>query len=438
MKKRILFATDVPFWQTSTGAEQRIFAIHRFLKNEGYTCGVFYLGKLTSAERQLTKKHDIEVFDCASDEPPEKLMNRMRWYADATLNQARNWLFREKGLAAVVDGPASLTLADFEWPWAKTRFAETAEAFQPDCIVFEYIKMAYLVDALPSSQRSKIRCVVDTHDVLYRRAEQFFAHGFPHWLEIDRDQESEVLSKFDAVIAIQEKEAKTFTEMTESNVPVITAGHAVDSNIDDDFDANTGQPPSKIVVGYIGSKNFSNWQAIRQFLYCAWPAVIKKNSAKCELVIAGGICDWFENDGADNSELAFAHSDSDNDDCPVHAPIENLRLLGRIDGIDEFYDQIDVVINPVEFGTGLKIKNAESLRFAKLLITTTKGFDGMPEATRLACKVVENVSEMGLAINSICNNLDSIRPMQQLALELSQTEFSESQAYSELKRYLES
>jgi hypothetical protein len=96
------------------------------------------------------------------------------------------------------------------------------------------------------------------------------------------------------------------------------------------------------------------------------------------------------------------------------------------------------MINPVEFGTGLKIKNAEALRFGKLLITTMNGFDGMPEATRLACKVVEDVDEMGLAINSICNDLSSIRPMQRLALELSQTEFSETQAYSELKRFLES
>ena len=90
------------------------------------------------------------------------------------------------------------------------------------------------------------------------------------------------------------------------------------------------------------------------------------------------------------------------------------------------------------FGTGLKIKNAESLRYGKLLITTTCGFDGMPEVTRLACMVVEGVNEMGLAINSVCSDLPSIRSMQNLAWELSQTEFSESHAYSELRRYLDS
>ena len=438
MEKRVLFATDVPFWQTSTGAEQRIFALHRFLKNEECDCAVFYLGKLDDTERQMVDQYGIEVFDCVSDEPPEKLVSRLRWYADATIHQARNWLFREKGATAVVDGPASLTLEDFEWPWAKTRFSETVQSYDPDCVIFEYIKMAYLVDALDQNQRNCTQCLVDTHDVLYRRAEQFFAHGFPHWLEIDREQEAGVLKKFDAVIAIQDKEAKTFSEMTDSMIPVITAGHAVDSDVDNEVSQKIGRPPKKIVVGYIGSKNFSNWQAIRQFLYCAWPTVVERNAATCELVIAGGICDWFDSD-LDGKPILRSNVGADGkDEGDVYGPIENVKLLGRIDSIDEFYDQIDVVINPVEFGTGLKIKNAESLRFGKLLITTTNGFDGMPEATRLACMVVENVNEMGQAINSICNDLPSIRPMQELALQLSQTEFSESQAYSELKRYLES
>jgi hypothetical protein len=206
-------------------------------------------------------------------------------------------------------------------------------------------------------------------------------------------------------------------------------------------ESGLGESPQKVVVGYIGSKNFSNWQAIREFLTTAWPVVLSRNPELCELVIAGAICDWFDTDG--EGQILFSRSDDPAADPNVPAAnptqqttIPQVRLLGRIDHVEDFYDAIDVVINPVQFGTGLKIKNAESLRFGKLLITTLNGFNGMPEATRLACMVVESVNEMGLAINSICNDLSTIRPMQQLALELSQTEFSESQAYSELRDYL--
>lgn len=435
MKKRVLFATDVPFWWQSTGAEQRIFGIHRFLIRAGMECGVFYLSKLSDEEEQLVAKHDLNVFAVSSDQPPEKILSRIRWYADATINQARNWLARDAADAvAVVDGPPSLTLDDFVWPWALSRFREVVDSFNPDFVICEYIKMAYLLDGLSSQQRNNITCLLDTHDVLYKRAEQFFAHGFPHWLEINREDEAEVLKKFDAVIAIQNQEASVFREMTDSQVPTITVGHAVDGSMADDElledDQNESESPDKIVVGYIGSKNFSNWQAIREFLNCAWPSVMARNKQKCELVIAGGICEWFDLDEQGNLIASFDQLDVPED------VFQDVHLLGRVDKLSDFYDRIDVVINPVQFGTGLKIKNAESLRFGKLLITTLNGFHGMPEATRLACKVVEDVNEMGLAINSICNDLSSIRPMQQLALRLAQTEFSEQQVYSELEQFL--
>jgi glycosyltransferase involved in cell wall biosynthesis len=329
-----------------------------------------------------------------------------------------------------------LTLDDFKWAWAVTRIGEVVDSFRPGAIIFEYVKLGYLIDGLTAEQRNQIVCLVDTHDVLHLRAEQFQAHGFPHWLKIDRAEEGSVLKRFDAVIAIQENEARLFREMTDSRVRVITAGHAVDAEDEAATSEEREQTPDKITVGYIGSKNFSNWQAIREFLLCAWPTVLERNKSVCELVIAGGICEWFDAepelqhppDGGEAANLVQHFSPTD---------LENVQLLGPIESIRDFYNRIDVVINPVQFGTGLKIKNAESLRFGKLLITTLNGFDGMPEATRLACMVVENVNEMGLAINSICNDLNSIRPMQQLAFQLAQTEFSESQAYSELKRFLE-
>ena len=159
------------------------------------------------------------------------------------------------------------------------------------------------------------------------------------------------------------------------------------------------------------------------------------------MAIAGGICEWFETDDIGNVLFgAEVEAELPNSDMVTavesRTKVENVNLMGRIDQVEDFYDRIDVVINPVQFGTGLKIKNAESLRYSKLLITTLNGFVGMPEATRLACMVVESVNEMGLAINSVCSDLSQIRPMQLLALQLAQTEFSESQAYSDLWSHL--
>ena len=444
MNYKILFATNIPFWQTSTGAEQRIASLHRFLSKDEFCSKVFYLGQVQDSERDLIQRAEVDVVDNASHRPPEKLINRIQWYADATVNQARMWLNRAATRLADSDGPQSLTLDDYHWPWAVTKFAETVESYQPDAIIFEYIITAYLLNALSREQRERIVCLVDTHDVLHLRAQQFFEHGFPHWLKIDKDEEAEILNQFDVIMAIQEQEAELFSSI--APIPTtITAGHAVQAEAVPEFDVSRSESIDKITIGYIGSKNFSNWQAIQKFLDCAWPTVMSRHANVCELVIAGAICDWFGDDGApeadsvgSSSDHSFAGVDRDKSSASATKTLirENVRMLGRIDDVMEFYDQIDVVINPVEFGTGLKIKNAESLRYGKLLITTRNGFDGMPEATRLACKVVEDVDEMGLAINSICNDLSTIRPIQSLALQLAQTEFSETQAYSELKSEL--
>jgi len=425
---RILFATDVPFWRMSDGAHQRIASLYRYLAREPHVAKVFFLGSPDAESKRLAETWvDYEAF--SSDRPPEKLASRIQWYADATWNQARQWLTAKPDNESINDGPRSLDLADFRWPWAIQRFREMVNRFQPDTIIFEYIKMGYLLEALSSEQRAQINCVVDTHDILHRRAEQFFSNGFPHWLMIDREQEAKALGQFDLIMAIQEQEARLLREMVPEK-ETITVGHAVD------WDGNTpavaaGSEHTSIEqlrIGYIGSKNFSNWSAIRKFLQSAWPNVLRKNGEFCQLLIAGGICEWLK------GEREAGSADPD----PL-APslLQSVQLLGKVGAIRDFYDQIDVLINPVEFGTGLKIKNAEALRFGKLLITTTQGFDGMPETSRLACRVVQSVEEMGEAINSLARDSDSIRAMQSLAGKLAKTEFSPEAAYSGLLEWID-
>ena len=426
---RILFATDIPFWRMSDGAHQRIASLYRYLARDPNVSQVFYLGSPDAESADLARDMGVDYQAFNSGKPPKNLLSRIQWYADATLHQARRWITRKSCNVLIAEGPRSLNLSDFRWPWAIQRFRETVAKFQPDTIVFEYIKMSYLLEALSPEERQRIQCVVDTHDILHRRAEQFFANGFPHWLMIDRQQESEVLNQFDLIMAIQEREAEELRSMAPYS-ETITVGHAVElvkSTLSSER-VPTEEPPRQIKIGYIGSKNFSNWSAIRKFLQTAWPNVHEKNGDLCQLLIAGGICEWIEKrpatDAASPSRITTEH-------------LQSVQLIGRVSAIEEFYDQIDVLINPVEFGTGLKIKNAEALSFGKLLITTMQGFDGMPQSTRLACKVVESVDEMGDAINSLTQDLSSIRPMQRLASVLAQTEFSPEFAYSELSDWLD-
>lgn len=56
---------------------------------------------------------------------------------------------------------------------------------------------------------------------------------------------------------------------------------------------------------------------------------------------------------------------------------DNIILHGYTESIDNIYSNIDIVINPVRCGAGLKIKNIEALGHGLPLITTSNGSAGI-------------------------------------------------------------
>jgi len=234
---RVLMATDIPFWRKSTGAEQRMASLVHFLASDGVCIRTFYLGQadsdqFTDLDRELIERQQLDVEQRSSDQPPRGLANKIGWYAQATKNQLKQW-----GNQADPDGDSetgddsatssSTSLADYHWPWAVSAFAESIETFQPNSIIIQYIKLSYLLDALSEQQRSDIHTLIDTHDVLHIRAEQFREHGFQHWIDVTREEEANELKKFNTIIAIQNEEADLFRKMApESNT--IVCGHAVE------------------------------------------------------------------------------------------------------------------------------------------------------------------------------------------------------------------
>ena len=52
--------------------------------------------------------------------------------------------------------------------------------------------------------------------------------------------------------------------------------------------------------------------------------------------------------------------------------------MGRIDRIEDFYSAVDVAINPMIAGTGLKIKTVEAMNFGVPIVSTISGSEGLP------------------------------------------------------------
>lgn len=415
--KRLLIVTDVPFWRASTGAEQRISSLTRTLNLELSNVKVLFL----DGEHLNASKSEADLLAIAnlglnvefrrSDQPPKSTWSRLRWRFEGIVNFMAGF-FKETNRNS---GDATQQLSDFHWPWASIGFRETVDEFQPDVVLIEYIKWAHLLDSLPTVQRNEITAVVDTHDLLHRRKNEFERHGHEHWLNVTRTEEAEALGRFDVVMAIQETEAAEMQRMAPDS-KVIVCGHACYPDgvapqsartATVDIDHSAAQP---LRLGILASKNAANRLAIQEFLDGFWNTNFA-NSDSVTLTIAGSVCESI-----------------------TQPSLPSVNLLGKVEEVADFYQTIDAAINPTQFGSGLKIKNVEALAHGKPLITTAHAAVGLP-ADSTAILVADN--SMGL-LNAIelLSDADFLRQSSDAALSIASKSFSARSAYAELLKHI--
>lgn len=430
-RTRVLMATDVPFWRCETGAQQRMLHLVKGISDEQFgdsTCDVrtFFIGVASKEDEAVAKQLDLDVQFQSSDRAPDGIRKRIKWHMDGTIHLVRQ-AFRGRDDVDRVDQP--MKLEDFRWPWAIDAFSNCIDDFQPEAIIFQYITMSYLLEALTEEQRLSIRCVLDTHDVLSTREEQFGQFGFSHWINISPHAESEELQKFDAALAIIDHERPVLQEMA-SEIDVLTVSHSLDPITSRHAAIERPDRDSLLSVGYFGSSNHSNGHALIKFIRQVWRPLRMQN-AEIRLVIAGSICDWL----MFHEESRFASDESMSLWIELSTD-SKVTLMGKIDEPLDFYREIDVAINPVEFGTGLKIKTCEAFAYGVPSAVTSNGANAVPPEVAEAIFPCRSVSEMVPALFAMSIDREQVNLMQKSAREVAESVFTNSVAYGDLVEWL--
>jgi glycosyltransferase involved in cell wall biosynthesis len=439
---RILFATDVPFWRRETGAHQRIANLIGFLQKRQFPVSTVFLGSLDSTDpgndaptdltnvprddRQVISQQGFSVWSIIDDWKPGHLLERLRWQIRCLwhgIKRAGTFFFN-RGQRNACSKPVpqqTRRLSDFESPEFFQRFQRQVTKQRPDVVIIEYVTLSYLVKPHPRPESP--RYWIDTHDLLAARKQQFEAFGFPHWLDIELPEEAECLKKFDMILAIQPREAEQMLELTHQQTKVLVVGHAIDLGQTNGFqpprpghfsgdESAPLQPTDNIInqlcppisgtttvkIGYLASYNAANAQALHWFLEQVWPALIDLCRSPISLIVAGGIC----------QTLSSLDKDRDKDRCFVGG----VHLLESVPSVPEFYQSIDIIINPIQFGSGLKIKTIEALTFGKPLVTTSHGILGLEELIRHSAVSASETSGRPLAA------ANSAREMVEILAEL--------------------
>jgi len=231
----------------------------------------------------------------------------------------------------------------------------------------EYVFLSGILNRFDSS----VVKVIDTHDIFTDRQEMFAANQVdPEWFFTNQDMEKKGLRRADYVIAIKDEDARFFKSF---GLPKVrTIGHFFPAQPDHEHHKREAN------VLFIGSDNMSNVKAWEYFKDKMLDQVMER-IPQATIHVAGRICQRIQ-------------------DSPFY------RKLGLISELKEIYNSVKVAINPVTFGTGLKIKSIEPLAFGCPVVTTPVGIEGIEEAKNKGILVGETPEDFVAHLESLLTN----------------------------------
>lgn len=279
--------------------------------------------------------------------------------------------------------------------------ARAARSARPAAMIAEFAWTARALDRAPPGTLR----ILDTHDIQHRRRETArSAGGDLADRACTRDEEIAELRRADVLLAIQRHEARVLEEMCPER-RVMTVEHGLR------LARPLPSPADSRLVLFVGNLYEPNVLGLRDFFEHAWPD-IRVAVPEAELAVCGRVCEAFE-----------------------EAP-EGARLEGVVPDLTPYYASAAVVINPVPYGSGLKIKSVEAIALGKALVATPGALVGLEDADPPPCLLAPEARRMGAAVAVLLCDVARRRDLEARARRLTKSRFAPERAYGPLERLL--
>ncbi len=395
----ILFVTDRLFWRCSIGSEQRIASLLRFLCRNGFRVAALHVGRIDRGDRQ-------RVDDFVASCPGLTVLDRSGPALISFLRGIGLRVREARGPLPPIPGRRS----------SATRRAFVHHAIRsraPRVVVVEFLRLAHLVLPRPALRDGQPLYLIDTHDVMHERARLYRAEGMATGAgAIDAEEEARILETFDALIAIQARESAKLAELAPSR-PVLLVPHGIPI-------PEITPPPSirspggALRLGFLGGRDESNVRGLDWLLEEVWPSLESALGDAIELHVAGQVCARWRPPSA-----------------------RGLRIHGAVDSVDAFWTEVDIAVNPVRAGSGLKIKNVEALAHGRPLLTTSVGAQGLEEASPSGLRIADTPAAWIDALQDWARDAEGRHITAARGHDFAKLHFCEAAAFGPLVRYLE-
>ncbi len=170
--------------------------------------------------------------------------------------------------------------------------------------------------------------------------------------ELQREAEVAIAKDADFAVCLAEEEAEFFRAHGSCPIEIMPPVLADIAVTPSPVGARRG---IGYVPGWLGGVESPNVAALRWFATAVLPLVVAE-IPDAELLVTGG----------NPPETALEHASS------------HVRFLGRVEDLHAFYDSVRVVISPMTYGAGVKIKTIEALQHGVPTVATSVGGEGVP------------------------------------------------------------
>jgi len=239
-------------------------------------------------------------------------------------------------------------------------------------VIVEYV---FLSKALLNVGTDVLK-VIDTHDVFADRNKRFANFGAGSgWFSTSVAGEAKGLSRADRIIAIQEKEAIHFRQTQQK--PVVTIGDIIQLP---ETDPEKPAKSAPLEVLLVGSNNPSNVQAAKWLIAEVLP-LVNQRVPSVQWTIVGAVTKSLK-------------------------PTDTVVLKDFVASLADLYQRAQVVVNPALVGTGLKIKTVEALSYARAVVATSVGGEGLEDGWQTALRIEDGAEAFANAIVELLEDAD--------------------------------
>lgn len=294
-----------------------------------------------------------------------------------------------------VDGESAwwgVPLKDDERTWIRA----VAQATQWNLVVVNYCWLAEAFVEFPNHALTMIL----THDVWHQHVLR--THGLPPLKSLSRDKEGDYLRMADVVIAITAKDAEVFRGMIPERRVVVTPMSC--------RPPHTASSPANGRLLFVGSSYQPNVEAIEWFRQKVGPELERRRPGHFTLTIAGSVCNALS----------------------PHAQGLREEPLGFVEDLGVVYAEAEIVVIPVQCGSGLKIKLVEALSHGKAVVTTWEGVRGVEGLAGSAVCVADESQKFADAIVALTEDPQRRAAFENAARTAAIELFSESECFRQL------